>query len=92
MTLEHPTVTQMRKKGYPSGYEEGDKEEKQPYFTNKNGMTFEPTHSILQDLYKHIEKYNSVLGGSRFYDDLIDIYETIDFDLKEDKNERAEEE
>jgi hypothetical protein len=55
-----------------------------PYFDTKNGMVFAPSNPELNGLYLLIKKHYEVLGNSRFYDDLIDVYETLDLDLKEE--------
>jgi hypothetical protein len=56
-----------------------------PYFDTKNGIVYAPDNQSLNGLYELIKKHQDTLGNSRFYEDLIDVYETLDFDLKEDK-------
>ena len=54
-------------------------------FDTKNGFVCEPENSILNDFYKLLEKHAGTLSGSRLFDDLVAVYETLDFDLKEEK-------
>lgn len=54
-------------------------------FDTKNGFVREPENSILNDFYTLLEKHADTLSGSRLFDDLVAVYETLDFDLKEEK-------
>ncbi len=54
------------------------------YFNTKNGAVFEPKNPMLAGLYKLLEKHEPSLSGSRVFDDLVEVYETLDNDLKEE--------
>lgn len=55
------------------------------YFDTKKGPVYEPKNPVLRSLYEVLKKNEPVLGGSRLFEDLVDVYETLDFDLKEEK-------
>jgi hypothetical protein len=54
------------------------------YFETKKNTVFSPTNLKLESLYKILEKHEPALGGSHFYDDLIEIYESLENELKEE--------
>jgi hypothetical protein len=53
------------------------------HFETKHRTVFSPENAILHDFYKVLEKYAAAVGDSRLFEDFIDIYETLDTDLKE---------
>ncbi|WP_340373259.1 hypothetical protein [Peribacillus sp. FSL E2-0218] len=54
------------------------------YFETKKNTVFSPANPKLESLYNLLEKHEPALGGSHFYDDLIEIYETLENNLKEE--------
>jgi hypothetical protein len=56
-----------------------------PYFDTKNGIVYAPDNPELVGLYNLIKKHYEVLGNSRFYDDLIQTYESLDQSYREKK-------
>ncbi|MFJ7831770.1 hypothetical protein ACIQXU_16285 [Peribacillus sp. NPDC097284] len=54
------------------------------YFETKKNTVFSPDNSKLENLYKLLEKHEAALGGSHFYDDLIEVYESLENELKEE--------
>lgn len=54
------------------------------YFETKKNTVFSPANPILENLYNLLEKHEPALGGSHFYDDLIEAYESLDSKLKEE--------
>ncbi|MFP3512978.1 hypothetical protein SB775_25900 [Peribacillus sp. SIMBA_075] len=54
------------------------------YFETKKNTVFSPANPKLENLYNLIEKHEPAFGGSHFYDDLIEIYESLDNKLKEE--------
>lgn len=54
------------------------------YFETKNGPVWEPSNQMLKSFYKVLEKNAPVLDGSRVFDDLIEAYEALEADLKEE--------
>ncbi|MBT2615298.1 MULTISPECIES: hypothetical protein [unclassified Bacillus (in: firmicutes)] len=55
------------------------------YFDTKKSTVFSPANPQLESLYNWLEKHESTLGGSHSYDDLIEIYESLENELKEEK-------
>lgn len=55
------------------------------YIDTKKGLVCEPKAEETQSLYKWLEKYKAALDGSRAYEELVEIYEAIDFDLSNQK-------
>ena len=53
------------------------------YFETSRGPVYEPDNKMLQGLYEVLKKNEPVLGGSRVFEDLVDVFETLDADLKE---------
>jgi hypothetical protein len=58
-----------------------------PYFDTKNGIVYAPDNPELHGLYSLIKKHYEVLGNSRFYDDLIEAYEALDLELRNEREE-----
>lgn len=57
-----------------------------PFFGSKSSRTiFSPKNELLEPLYNLIEKYDSVLAGCSFYEELIETYEYLDQVIKEDE-------
>jgi len=54
------------------------------YFDSKNGTVYEPGNPILKSFYEALKKHEPSISGSRFFEDLKEVYETLDQDLKED--------
>lgn len=53
------------------------------YFETDKGTVWEPENKELKSLYSVLEKHAPSLSGSRLFDELIEVYETLDSDLKE---------
>ncbi|KAB2335052.1 hypothetical protein [Bacillus mesophilum] len=53
-------------------------------FETKNGTVYEPVNPILTSLFNTLKKNAPVLDGSRVFEDLVEAYETLDQDLKEE--------
>lgn len=62
------------------------------WFETKNRFVCSPENPSLTSFYKVLEKYAPVIGDSRLFDDLVDIYETLDFDLDDGIYEEGGEE
>ncbi|WP_102274059.1 hypothetical protein [Cytobacillus massiliigabonensis] len=54
-------------------------------FDTKKGAVFEPTNPELKSFYEVLKKNAPVLDGSRVFEDLVEVYESLDFDLREEK-------
>lgn len=52
------------------------------YFETKHKSVFSPGNPILTDFYNLLEKYAPILGDSPFFEDFVDVYETLDFDME----------
>lgn len=52
------------------------------HFVTKNGSVWEPENQLLKPLYEVLKKNESTLGGSRVFEDLVDVMESLDADLK----------
>lgn len=55
------------------------------YFKTKKNTVFSPANPKLEILYNWLEKHESTLGGSHSYNDLIEIYESLESELKEEE-------
>lgn len=55
------------------------------YFNRKKGAIFSPEDSKLMPLYNLLEKYQKSLDGSEFYEEMVEVYESLETDLKEEK-------
>jgi len=53
-------------------------------FETKNGPVYEPGNQVLNGMYKLLEKHAPSLSGSRLFEDLVDVYESLNMDLKEE--------
>jgi hypothetical protein len=53
-------------------------------FETKNGPVYEPNNPVLNGLYEVLKKNAPVLDGSRLFQDLVDVYESLNMDLKEE--------
>ncbi|MDF2791331.1 MAG: hypothetical protein K0S80_4433 [Neobacillus sp.] len=53
-------------------------------FDTKKGPVYEPDHPALNGMYELLKKHADTLSGSRLYEDLVDVYESINMDLKEE--------
>ncbi|MEK4150022.1 hypothetical protein NST02_23550 [Robertmurraya sp. FSL W8-0741] len=54
-------------------------------FETKKGIVYEPKNPELKSLYEVLKKNAPVLDGSRVFEELVEVYEALDFDLKEEK-------
>ena len=57
-----------------------------PYFESKKRTVYSPENSKLEILFNFLEKHNQSLSGSDLYNALVDIYETLDEELKGENN------
>ncbi len=55
------------------------------YFETKHKTVFSPKNSLLDELYRYLEKQAPVIGDSRLFEDLVDVYEALDEELEERK-------
>ncbi|MDE5054867.1 hypothetical protein NDK25_21880 [Niallia taxi] len=55
-----------------------------PYFEAKKRTVYSPENSKLEILFNFLEKHNQSLSGSDLYNDLVDIYENLDEEMKEE--------
>jgi hypothetical protein len=51
------------------------------FFDTKNRTVYAPENPTLTHLYRLLEKYAPSIGDSPLFNDLVDAYETLDFDL-----------
>jgi hypothetical protein len=56
-----------------------------PYFYSENRTVYSPENHLLNELYDFLECHNHLFSGSRLYGQLIEIYENLDEELKEEK-------
>jgi hypothetical protein len=54
-------------------------------FDTKKGSVFEPINPELKSFYEVLKKNAPVLDGSRVFEDLVEVYESLDIDLREEK-------
>lgn len=54
------------------------------YFNTKKGAIFSPEDEKLLPFYNLLEKYQGTLDGSQVYADMVEVYEAIEMDLKEE--------
>ncbi|PTY84527.1 hypothetical protein B5V91_13290 [Heyndrickxia sporothermodurans] len=54
-------------------------------FDTKDGPIYEPTTSVTESIYKWLKKHQATLDGSRAYEEMKEIYETLDFDFRQNK-------
>lgn len=47
----------------------------------KSGVIYEPTTSLSKSVFEWLKKHQSTLEGSRAYEDMKDIYESLEFDF-----------
>ncbi|WP_374717916.1 hypothetical protein [Neobacillus sp.] len=57
------------------------------YFDTKKGPVYEPENQLLSNLYKVLEKHAPILEGSRLFEDLVEVYEDLEMNLKEDSED-----
>lgn len=55
------------------------------HFNTKKGPVYEPENTELRSLYDVIKKHAISLDGSPVFEELVEVYKTLDVDLKEDK-------
>jgi hypothetical protein len=60
-----------------------------PYFETRNHTVFSPGDERFKTFYEILEKYAPVIGDSPLFGDLVDIYETLDFDSEMEKMKEA---
>ncbi|MEK4973284.1 hypothetical protein NSQ89_13055 [Niallia sp. FSL R7-0648] len=56
-----------------------------PYFYSKNKTIWSPQNPALEALYNFLEKHRELLEGSGLYDNLTEIYESMDEQLREEE-------
>lgn len=54
-------------------------------FDTKNGPVYEPENQMLRSFYETLKKYAPVLDGSPVFDELVEVYEALEFDMREDE-------
>lgn len=54
------------------------------YFETKEGNVWEPECPMLKSFYETLKKHEPTIGGSRLFEELKEVYETLDRDLKEE--------
>ena len=54
-------------------------------FDTKKGPVYEPVNPALKGLFEVLKKNAPALDGSRVFEDLVDVYESLNMDLKEGK-------
>jgi hypothetical protein len=59
------------------------------YFDTKKRTVFSPENPSLTTLYKTLEKYAPVLGDSPLFDELVNAYEVLDYDLDDGIHEEG---
>lgn len=47
----------------------------------KNGLIYEPTSSVNKSIFEWLKKHQATLEGSRAYEDMKEIYETLEYDF-----------
>lgn len=50
----------------------------------KHGLILEPTAPEARSLYTWLKKYQPSLDGSPAYEEMVEVYETLEFDLNEE--------
>ncbi|MBY0122190.1 hypothetical protein [Bacillus sp. S/N-304-OC-R1] len=50
-------------------------------FETKSGVIYEPTTSVSQSVFDWLKNHQSTLEGSRAYEDMKEIYETLEYDF-----------
>lgn len=55
------------------------------YFNRKKGAIFSPEDSKLVPFYNLLEKHQKSLDGSELYEEMVEIYEGLETDLREEK-------
>lgn len=55
-----------------------------PYFDTRKHTVYSPGDKKLEGLYNLLEKYAPTIGDSPLFDDLVDVYETLDFNSEVD--------
>jgi len=56
-----------------------------PYFYSKNKTIWSPQNPALEAFYNFLEKHRELLEGSSLYDNLTEIYESMDEQLREEE-------
>jgi hypothetical protein len=46
---------------------------------------FEPENKVLNSFYETLKKHAPSLAGSKVFEDLVDVYEALEFDTREEK-------
>ena len=47
----------------------------------KNGVIYKPTTSVTASIFNWLKKHQSTLEGSSAYEDMKEVYETLEFDF-----------
>lgn len=52
-------------------------------FDTPNGPVFEPENPMLRSFYEALKKHAPSLAGSRAFEDMKEVYEALEFDMRE---------
>ncbi|GKU81234.1 hypothetical protein [Niallia sp. NCCP-28] len=56
-----------------------------PFFFTGNKTVYSSENPKLEQFYSFLEKYSSNFSGSKFYEELLNMYQKLDEELKEEK-------
>lgn len=60
------------------------------HFNTPKGLVWEPTNPMLRSFYEALEELAPTLAGSPAFDNLVEVYEALEFDMREEsENESA---
>lgn len=54
-------------------------------FDTPNGPVYEPENPMLRSLYETLKKHAPSLAGSRAFEDLKEVYEALELDMRGEK-------
>ncbi|MEX3715413.1 hypothetical protein ABFV99_23865 [Cytobacillus horneckiae] len=52
-------------------------------FDTDRGPIYEPENQELKSFYNVLKKVEPTIGGSKLFNDLLEVYEALEYDLKE---------
>jgi len=55
-------------------------------FDTKNGPVYEPENEMLIHFYEILKRHAPSLSGSRAFDDLVEVYQALELDMREEAN------
>ncbi len=55
------------------------------HFNTPKGLVWEPTNPMLRSFYEALEELAPTLAGSPAFDNLVEVYEALEFDMRGDK-------